>query len=63
MVVEKLYNKLYKLFIRELSDLQIGRTYNISRLNELIDIINAIDYINHGHLSRKEIIKILKHYE
>lgn len=41
----------------------MGYVFNRSRLNEMNDLINAIDYIKYGGPSRSEIIKILKHYE
>ena len=61
--MDKLYTNLYSLFLAELNDLKIGKTYNDSRMQYMMDIINAIDYIKNGKLSRKEIIKILKYYE
>ena len=61
--MDKLYTTLYGLFLNELNDLKIGSTYNNSRMQHMMDIINAIEYIKHGKLSRKEIIKILKYYE
>ena len=61
--MEKLYKKLYTLFLSELNDLRIGYAYNKLRMQEMMNILNAIDYIKHRQLSRKEIIKIIKHYE
>lgn len=61
--MEKLYNKLYALLLSELKDLNIGHPHNKSRMQDLMDIANAIDYIKYGQLSRKDIIKIIKHYE
>lgn len=63
VIVDKLYEKLYLLFKRELKSLNIGYQYNKSRINEMMDIVNAIDYIKYGQLSRREIIKIIKRYE
>lgn len=61
--MDKLYNNLYNLFLNELSNLKIGNMYNNSQMQRMMDIVNAIDYIKNGKLSRKEIIKILKYYE
>ncbi|MBO7211692.1 MAG: hypothetical protein J6V44_11910 [Methanobrevibacter sp.] len=47
----------------ELKDLNIGHQHNKSRMQDLMDIANAIDYIKNAQLSRKDIIKIIKHYE
>jgi hypothetical protein len=61
--VDKLYNNLHHLFLKELNDLKIGNVYNYSRMQHMIDIVNAIDYVKNSKLSRNEIIKILKYYE
>lgn len=61
--MEKLYNKLYILFLQELNCLNIGYRFNTARLQQMMDLLNAIDYIKYGRPSKKEIIKILKHYE
>lgn len=63
VIVDKLYNNLYSLFLTELNNLKMGNKYNDSRMQYMMDIINAIDHIKNGKLSRKEIIKILKYYE
>jgi hypothetical protein len=63
VIVEKLYDKIYGLFLQELNDLNIGYKFNHSRIQQMMDIINAIDFIQYAHPSRQEIIKILKHYE
>lgn len=61
--VEILYFKLYDLFSKELLNLNIGYSHNESVLSEMMDIVNAIDYINHGNPSKADIIKIIKRYE
>lgn len=63
MVVEQLNIKLYRLFIEELTDLNIGYGFNRLRMRKIMDIINAIEYISNYNLSRKEIIKIINYYE
>lgn len=63
MVVEQLNIKLYRLFIEELTDLNIGYGFNRLRMREIMDIINAIEYISNYNLNRKEIIKIINYYE
>ena len=62
-VVKNLYFKLYKLFSAHLLELNIGYDYNQHKIAEMMDIVNAIDYIVHEDLPRNEIIKIIKRYE
>jgi hypothetical protein len=61
--VDELNFKLYKLFSLELVDLNIGYSFNSSRISKMMDLVNAIDYIKNGDPSRNDIIKILKRYE
>lgn len=61
--MEELNFKLYKLFVQELLELNIGYSYNAPRLTSMMDLVNAIDYIKNGDPSKKDIIKILKRYE
>lgn len=61
-VVEKLYIKLYKLFSSELLNMNIGYDYNSGKLQEMVDLVQAIDYIQNGNPTRKEIIKIINYY-
>jgi hypothetical protein len=63
VIVDKLYKKLCNLFYAELNNLKIGCQYDKERMRKMMDIINAIDCIHNGHLSRNEIIKTIKHYE
>lgn len=60
--VEKLYIKLYKLFSSELLNMNIGYDFNLNKLQEMVDLVQAIDYIQNGNPTRKEIIKIINYY-
>lgn len=60
--MEKLYIKLYKLFSSELLNMNIGYDYNLDNLQKMIDLVQAIDYIQNGNPTRKEIIKIINYY-
>ena len=60
--MEKLYIKLYKLFSSELLNMNIGYDYNLDNLQKMIDLVQAIDYIQNGNSTRKEIIKIINYY-
>lgn len=60
--MEKLYIKLYKLFSSELLNMNIGYDYNLNKLQEMVDLVQAIDYIQNGNPTRKEIIKIINYY-
>lgn len=63
VVVEVLYNILYKIFVKELLNLNIGYNFNDNNLREMINLVNAIDYIERNTLKNEEIIKILQYYE
>lgn len=60
--MEKLYIKLYKLFTEELLNMNIGYDRNLSKLQEMVDLVQAIDYIQNGNPTKKEIIKIINYY-
>lgn len=61
-VVEKLYIKLYQLFSEELMNMNIGYEFNSKKLQEIVDLVQAIDYIQNGNPTKKEIIKIISYY-
>lgn len=63
MAVEILNNLLYKLFVTELLNQNIGYDICLSNINKMFDIINAIDYIKRSHPEDDEIIKIIQYYE
>lgn len=63
VVVEVLYNILYKMFVKELLNLNIGYNFNDNNLREMINLVNAIDYIERNTLKNEEIVKILQYYE
>lgn len=60
--VERLYIKLHKLFSQELLNLNIGYSQDISNLKPIMDLINAIDYIENNNPSNDEIVKIINYY-
>lgn len=60
--MEKLYIKLYKIFYSELLNMNIGYDYDLDKLQEMLDLVQAIDYIQNGNPNKKEIIKILNYY-
>lgn len=62
VAVEELNIKLYKLFVKQLTELNIGYSFNEKALIEMMDIINAIDYIKHGYAYKSEIHKIISIY-
>lgn len=63
MVVEILYNELYKIFVQELININIGHLPDKKALFTMNELINAINYIEHGNLTNNEIIKIIQYYE
>lgn len=62
VVVETLNIKLYKLFVKQLMELNIGYNYNPENISKMLDIINAIDYLTHKDLDKQTIQKILNLY-
>lgn len=51
------------MFVKELLNLNIGYNFNDNNLREMINLVNAIDYIERNTLKNEEIIKILQYYE
>lgn len=43
--------------------MNIGYEHNKNSIKMMNNIVNAIDYIKHGHPSSNEIIKIIQYYE
>lgn len=60
--VDLLNTKLYQLFVAQLMEQNIGYDYNRTRLQQMIDIIQMIDYIQNGNPSKREIQKIINIY-
>ena len=42
--------------------MNIGYDYDLDKLQEMLDLVQAIDYIQNGNPNKKEIIKILNYY-
>lgn len=61
--MEILYNLLYNIFVKELININIGYIHSKKSLFTMNELINAIDYIEHGHPTNEEIIKIIQYYE
>lgn len=60
--MDKLYETLYLLFSTELVNLNIGYPLNINKLNKMIDIIGAIEYIKNIDSNQEDIINIINYY-
>lgn len=60
--MEILFKQLYKLYVQELLNLNIGYTFNKKRLDKMTDLVNALHYIQNGRLTNDEIIKIIQYY-
>ena len=61
--MEILYNELYKIFVQELININIGHLPDKKALFTMNELINAVDYIEHGNQTNNEIIKIIQYYE
>lgn len=60
--MDKLYETLYLLFSTELVNLNIGYPLNRNKLNKMIDIIGAIEYIKNIDSNQEDIINIINYY-
>lgn len=60
--MDKLYETLYLLFSTELVNLNIGYPLNRNKLNKMIDIIGAIEYIRNIDSNQEDIINIINYY-
>jgi len=60
--MDKLYETLYLLFSTELVNLNIGYPLNRNKLNKMIDIIGAIEYIKNIDSNQENIINIINYY-
>ena len=61
--MEQLYNIFFYFFISELEKLKFGYTYDKPTLKFLDDLMNTIDYIENGDISRNDYFKIIQYYE
>lgn len=57
--MEELDIKLYELFTKQLEELNIGYDYNKTRMAQIMDLVNSIDYIQHTYVDKRELRKIL----
>ena len=60
--MDKLYETLYLLFSTELVNINIGYPLNRNKLNKMIDIIGAIEYIKNIDSNQEDIINIINYY-
>lgn len=58
-----LYRQLYEVFRKELIKLNIGYEFDKSTLSYMNDLINAIDFLEHGNSTYTEAIKIIQRYD
>lgn len=61
--MKNLYNLLYKTYIKELYKLNIGYIIDHENLEYMLDLMNAIDYIENGNPLVTEILKLVAYYE
>lgn len=55
-------NKILSIYKEELQNLEIGYSFNIKTINELIELIFMDIYVNSEYPSDKELLKYLKLY-
>ena len=51
------------MIVQELININIGHLPDKKALFTMNELINAIDYIEHGNPTNNEIIKIIQYYE
>ena len=61
--MDNLLKKLMKLYLQELINVNIGYTNNPKSLELMWELMNAIDLIKYGNLTRSEFLKIITYYE
>ena len=61
--MEQLYNIFLNVYLSELEKLKFGYTYDKQTLKYLDDLMNTIDYIENGDISRNDYFKIIQYYE
>ena len=56
---------LQELFAQEVQDLNIGYSYNMSRISLMMDLINLLDYMQHSLYTTdvENLIKYTRYYE
>ncbi len=57
-----LLNLLYELYMEELNDLFIGYQHNVKRINHMWELIQIIDFIQHGNPTEDELRYLLEYY-
>ena len=60
--MDKLYETLYILYSTELVNLNIGYSLDRKKLNQMIDIIGAIEYIKNTNNDQEDIINIINYH-
>lgn len=60
--MEELNKKLYKLLNDEIDNLDLGHSYDKSRMEQMLSICKLIKYIYYVELSAEDIIKLSNLY-
>lgn len=60
--MERIYNTLYELLLEQLNEMSVGYDYNLTRLQRMTDIVNAIDFLENGSPTKLEIQQIINLY-
>lgn len=61
--MEKINERLYDLFMKELEELELGHGYNYKRLSYMRATVTMLLYLRYAVLSNEEILRILASYE
>ena len=61
--VEQLYNLLHSLVLEELQSLELGHSYDRTRLGKIRNLVTIIMYLKYATLSNLDMMKIIQSYE
>lgn len=62
-VMDKIIKVLYNSYKKELNSLNLGNTFDSKNINEMMDIVQLLYFLECGDPTDKELIKTIKHYE
>lgn len=62
MAVEDLFKELYKLYMKELKDLQMGKPFNKVNIAKMMNIVNGIYYLEHTDTNVNNALNLIERY-
>lgn len=62
VAVEDLFKELYKLYMKELKDLQMGKPFNKVNIAKMMNIVNGIYYLEHTDTNVNNALNLIERY-